>query len=71
MDSMQDGDERFWRPASPCVSAMPHPTLTYEERLAIEAAMQIIDSYDEDMDGFASGAAATLRSLLEKTKCTQ
>jgi hypothetical protein len=49
----------------------PQSTLNNEERLAIEAAMQIIESYDEDIDGFASGAAATLRSLLEKTKCTQ
>jgi len=43
-------------------------TLTDEEREAVEAAVGIIDRYEEDMDGFPSGAAATLRSLLERTK---
>lgn len=44
----------------------PHPALTDEEREAIEAAVRIIDAYDEDMDGFPSGAAATLRKMLER-----
>ena len=43
-------------------------TLTDEEREAVEAAVRIIDRYEEDMDGFPSGAAATLRGLLERTK---
>jgi hypothetical protein len=43
-------------------------TLTDEEREAVEAAVGIIDRYEEDMDGFPSGAAATLRGLLERTK---
>ena len=42
--------------------------LTDEEREAVEAASRIIDGYDEEMDGFPSGAAATLRGLLERTK---
>jgi hypothetical protein len=41
-------------------------TLTDAEREAIEAAVQIIDAHDEEMDGFPSGAAATLRKLLER-----
>ena len=41
-------------------------TLTDEERAAVEAAARIIDGYDEEMDGFPSGAAATLRGLLER-----
>jgi hypothetical protein len=41
-------------------------TLTDEEREAVEAAARIIDGYDEEMDGFPSGAAATLRALLER-----
>jgi len=41
-------------------------TLTDAEREAIEAAARIIDGYDEEMDGFPSGAAATLRRLLER-----
>jgi hypothetical protein len=44
------------------------PTLTDAEREAVEAAARIIDDYDEEMDGFSSGAAATLRALLERTK---
>lgn len=43
-------------------------TLTDEEREAIEAAAKIVDAYDEEMDGFSSGAAATLRGLLERLK---
>ena len=43
-------------------------TLTDAEREAVEAAVGIIDRYEEDMDGFQSGAAATLRGLLERTK---
>jgi hypothetical protein len=42
-------------------------TLTDAEREAVDAAARIIDGYDEEMDGFPSGAAATLRSLLERT----
>ncbi len=41
-------------------------TLTDAEREAIEAAARIVDEYDDEMDGFPSGAAATLRRLLEK-----
>jgi hypothetical protein len=41
-------------------------TLTDEEREAVEAAARIIDLYDDEMDGFSSGAAATLRGLLER-----
>jgi hypothetical protein len=41
-------------------------TLTVEERAAVEAAARIIDGYDEEMDGFSSGAAATLRGLLDR-----
>ena len=40
--------------------------LTDAEREAVEAAAKIIDAYDEEMDGFSSGAAATLRGLLER-----
>jgi len=52
------------------VSALPskQPTLTTYEREAIEAAARIIDAYDAEMDGFPSGAASILRSLLERTK---
>lgn len=39
-------------------------TLTDAEREAVEAAARIIDSYEEEMDGFPSGASATLRGLL-------
>ena len=42
--------------------------LTAEERESLQAAVGIIDRYEEDMDGFPSGAAATLRNLLERTK---
>jgi tagatose-1,6-bisphosphate aldolase non-catalytic subunit AgaZ/GatZ len=42
------------------------PTLTDAEREAIEAAARIVDEYDDEMDGFPSGAAATLRRLLER-----
>ena len=41
-------------------------TLTDEEREAVAAAARIIDLYDDEMDGFSSGAAATLRGLLER-----
>lgn len=41
-------------------------TLTTEEREAVEAAIRIVDAHDEEMDGFPSGAALTLRSLLER-----
>jgi hypothetical protein len=41
-------------------------TLTDAEREAIEAAALIVDEYEEEMDGFPSGAAATLRRLLER-----
>jgi hypothetical protein len=40
--------------------------ITGAERQAIGAAVRIIDTYDEEMDGFPSGAAATLRTLLER-----
>lgn len=40
--------------------------LTDAEREAIQAATRIIDAYDEEMDGFPSGAAATLRGLLAR-----
>jgi len=40
--------------------------LTDKEREAIEAAIRIIVAHDEEMDGFPSCAAATLRSLLER-----
>ena len=40
--------------------------LTDEEREAVEAAARIVDEYDDEMDGFPSGAAATLRRLLER-----
>lgn len=46
----------------------PTAILTADERLAIEAAVRIIDFYEDEMDGFASGAAATLRGLLERAK---
>jgi hypothetical protein len=42
------------------------PTLTAGEREAIQAAAQIIDAYDEEMDGFPSGAAKVLRGLLAR-----
>lgn len=42
--------------------------LTDAEREALEAAARIIDAYEEEMDGFPSGAAATLRGLLERLK---
>lgn len=42
------------------------PTLTDEEREAVEAAARIIDEYEDEMDGFRSGAAATLRKLLDR-----
>lgn len=42
--------------------------LTDAEREAVEAAARIIDAYEEEMDGFPSGAAATLRGLLERMK---
>jgi hypothetical protein len=38
-------------------------------REAIDAAIRITDAYDDEMDGFSSGVAATLRGLLERTKC--
>jgi len=41
-------------------------TLTYEEREAVEAAARIIDHYEDEIDGLSSGAAATLRKLLER-----
>ena len=44
--------------------------LTEAEREAIEAAVRIIDAYEEDMDGFPSGAAATLRGLLARHDAT-
>ena len=47
-------------------SVQKNVTLTDEEREALEAAARIIDGYDEEMDGFPSGAAATLRALLER-----
>jgi hypothetical protein len=40
--------------------------LTDAEREAIEAAARIVDEYEEEMDGFPSGASATLRRLLER-----
>ncbi len=43
--------------------------LTEAERVAIDAAIRITDAYDDEMDGFPSGVAATLRGLLERTKC--
>ena len=44
----------------------PQPTLTAEEREAVEAAARIIDHYEDEIDGLSSGAAATLRKLLER-----
>lgn len=44
------------------------PTLTDEEREAVEAAVKCADLYDEEMDGFASGVSKTLRKLLERLK---
>lgn len=41
-------------------------TLTADEREAIDSAARIIDAYEEEMDGFGSGASATLRGLLER-----
>lgn len=49
---------------SSCFAA--RPVLTSDEQQAIEAAARIIDAYDEEMDGFASGAAETLRALLAR-----
>lgn len=49
------------------VIAASQSVLTDVERVAIEAAAKIIDASDEEMDGFSSGAAATLRGLLERT----
>ena len=43
-------------------------SLTDAEREAIEAAVRVIDAYEDEMDGFSSGATATLRGLLERTK---
>ena len=40
--------------------------MTDAEREAVEAAARIIDAYEEEMDGFQSGAAATLRGLLAR-----
>jgi hypothetical protein len=41
---------------------------TDAEREAVTAAVRIIDNYEDEMDGFSSHAAATLRGLLERTK---
>ena len=42
--------------------------LTAEERVAISAAVRIVETHDEEMDGFPSGAAYHLRKLLERLK---
>ena len=44
----------------------PPPKLTNAEKQAIEAAVRIIDANEEEMDGFSSGAARTLRELLAR-----
>ena len=64
----RDGETRWPKSQTVPLYLAPQPTLTDEEREAMEAAAKIIDGYDEEMDGFPSGAAATLRSLLERTK---
>jgi hypothetical protein len=43
--------------------------LTDKEREALEAAIRIIDAHDEEMDGFPSGAATTLRAMLKRLTC--
>lgn len=40
--------------------------LTDAEREAVEAAARIIEAYEDEMDGFPSCAAATLRGLLAR-----
>ena len=40
--------------------------ITDAEREAVTAAVRIIDNYEDEMDGFSSHAAATLRGLLER-----
>jgi hypothetical protein len=67
--------------AAPAARAQPNPagrdsdyvagtgdTLTDAEREAVTAAVRIIDNYEDEMDGFSSHAAATLRGLLERLK---
>jgi len=49
-------------------AALERARLTDAEREAITAAMRLIDGYEEEMDGFSSGAAATLRGLLDRTQ---
>ena len=44
----------------------PAIVLTDAEREAVEAAARIINAYEEEMDGFQSGAAAILRGLLAR-----
>lgn len=54
------------RPPADAEPLYRSPALTDAEREAVEAAIRIIDAHDEEMDGFPSGAATTLRKLLER-----
>lgn len=63
-------DAADWREQSDgvIVPLYRSPTITDEEREAVEAAVKCADLYDEEMDGFASGVSKTLRKLLERLK---
>lgn len=49
-----------------CSQLLAAGRLADHERVAIEAAINCADLYDEEMDGFASGVSATLRGLLDR-----
>ena len=63
MEEAADEIDRLRRGA---VESRETAHLTGAEWEAIEAAARIVDEYDDEMDGFPSGAAATLRRLLER-----
>lgn len=65
-----DPVESSWKPPFPCVSSLPQPTLTAEEREAVETAAkwceEPIDPVCSKTSLVALNAAATLRSLLQR-----
>ena len=61
-----DRERRMWRE----IHDVEELRLTDVEREAIEAAVRIIDAYEEEMDGFSSGAVAALRGLLDRHSAT-
>jgi hypothetical protein len=63
-----DEEKRLWRAANEFSDEVDRLRLTDAERVAIDAAIRITDAYDDEMDGFSSGVAATLRGLLERTR---